>query len=104
MNTAHARQAFLSAVYDADTQRALAALNQGVDANAADPQTGLTALHIAVGTNNLVLTRILVEEWGAEIKPDRGGRWPTLIAAQCRVDNDLCDYIVQAEAKVLYPK
>nr|WP_208394397.1 ankyrin repeat domain-containing protein [Pseudochelatococcus lubricantis] len=92
----------MRAVYDADNRKAVAALKQGVDVNAMDPVMGLTALHIAVGTNNLALTRILVEEWGAEIKPDGRGRWPTLIAARCRVDTDLCDYIVQIEAKAYY--
>lgn len=103
MNTAHARQAFLSAVYGADTPKALLALNDGVDVNSADPLTGLTALHVAVGTNNLVLTRILVETWGAAIKADGRGRLPSVVAAECRVDERLGDYIVKAEAKALTP-
>jgi hypothetical protein len=93
--------ALLKAVYDADLDSTLAALDDGADVNAADPQTGLAALHIAIGTNNLTLTRILVEDWGAAIKPDGRGRWPTLIAAQCRVDEDLSDYVVEAEEKAL---
>jgi hypothetical protein len=46
------------------------------------------------------LTRYLIEEAGARIAPDRSGRWPTLIAAQCSVSEELGDYIVEAEAKV----
>lgn len=102
MNTAHAQKAFLAAVYNADNDKAVAALTRGVDVNAADPVMGLTALHIAVGTNNLTLTQILVEDWNAEFKADGTGRWPTLIAAEAEVDDDLSDYIVEAEAKAYY--
>lgn len=102
MNTAHAQKAFLAAVYYADNDKAVAALKRGVDVNATDPVMGLTALHIAVGTNNLTLTQILVEDWKAAFKPDGTGRWPTLIAAQARVDDALSDYIVEAEARAYY--
>ncbi len=103
MNTEHAEQAFLKAVYNADNDKAIAALKHGVDVNATDPIMGLTALHIAVGTNNLALTRILVEDWKAAMKPDGTGRWPTSIAAHARVDEALSDYIVEAEAKAVFP-
>lgn len=93
--------ALLRSAYAADMAGVIDALKQGADVNAADPVTGLTALHIAVGTNNLVLTRILVEDWHAVFKPDGRGRWPTLIAVQVRVDDVLADYIVEAEAKAL---
>lgn len=94
-------RALLKAVYDADFNEAVAALEAGADIDFADPDTGLAALHIAVGTNNLALTRELIEEWGAQIAPDGRGRWPTVIAARSRVDDDLADYIVEAEGKVL---
>jgi len=102
VNTVHAQKAFLSAVYNADNDKAVAALKQGVDVNATDPVMGLTALHLAVGTNNLTLTQILVEDWHAEFKPDGTGRWPTSIAAHARVDDALSNYIVEAEAKAYY--
>lgn len=94
-------RALLKAVYDADFNEAVAALEAGADIDFADPETGLAALHIAVGTNNLALTRLLIEEWGATIGPDGRGRWPTVIAARSGVDDDLSDYIVEAEAKAL---
>ena len=92
-----------AAAYRGDIDGVVAALEAGIDVNAVEPETGLSVLHIAVGTNRLSLTRLLIEEWGVDIKPDGRGRWPTLIAARCRVDEDLCDYIVDAEAKAYYP-
>lgn len=97
-------EALLRCAYDADINGVIAALKAGADVNAADPVMGLTALHIAVGTNNLALTRILVEDWKAGFKPDGTGRWPTSIAAHARVDEALCDYLVEAEEKALYPE
>lgn len=101
MNCNYTSIDFLRAVFDADNDKAVAALRSGVDVNAADPLTGLTALHLAVGTNNLPLTRVLVEDWNAAFKPDVRGRWPTLIAAQSRVGRKLSDYIVVAEDKAM---
>lgn len=92
----------LRAVYDADTKGVIAALEDGANVNAVDPSTGLSALHIAVGTNNLPLTQMLVEDWEAAFGPDARGRWPTMIAATCRVDEALADYIVEAESRTQY--
>jgi uncharacterized protein len=66
--------------------------------NEIDPITGLNALHIAVGRNNLEMTKLLVEA-GIEFIPDNEGRMPSLIAAICNVDDDLSDYILEAEQK-----
>ena len=88
----------LKAAYDADFDGAIAALESGADIDFVDPSTGLAALHIAAGTNQLALVRALIEEWGATIGPDGRGRWPSVIAARSRVDDDLCDLIVEAEA------
>lgn len=93
--------ALLKAAYAADTTAVIAALEDGADINAGDPLTGLTALHIAVGTNNLPLSRVLIEDWNASFGPDGKGRWPSVIAAECRVESDLADYIVEAEARHL---
>lgn len=95
-------RALLRAAYDADTKGVIAALEAGANVNAVDPATGLSALHIAVGTNNLPLTQILIEDWEAAFGPDRRGRWPTVIAATCRVDEALSDYIVEAESTAQY--
>lgn len=50
-------RALLKSAYDADFDRAVAALEAGGDVNFVDPSTGLAALHIAVGTNQLDLAR-----------------------------------------------
>lgn len=92
-------RALLRSAYAADTKGVIAALEDGADVNAADALTGLTALHIAVGTNNLHLTRILVEDWEASFGPDNRGRWPTYMAAEAQVDDALTDYILEAEVK-----
>lgn len=76
------------------------AVAAGANVNTVHEQTGLSALHIAVGSNNFALTRYLIEEANAEIGPDRSGRWPTIIAAECEVDAILSDYILEAEAHI----
>lgn len=75
------------------------AIRNGADVNAVHQQTGLTALHLAIGINHLPLVRFLIEEAGASVSPDRSGRWPSLIAAQCRVSEELGDYIVERESQ-----
>jgi ankyrin repeat protein len=64
----------------------------------ADDATGLTALHIAVGMNHLGAARLLVER-GASFLPDKRGRMPTTVAAECEVSDAMCDFIAEAEAK-----
>lgn len=91
----------LKAAYAADNAAVIAALEDGADVNTADAVTGLTALHIAVGTNNLPLARILVEDWAALFGPDGRGRWPSVIAAECQVEGSLADYVVEAESRFL---
>ena len=68
--------------------------------HAVDPATGMNALHIAVGRNNLRMTKILVEH-GAKFIPDAHGRFPSVIAAEMEVSDELADYIVEAEANAL---
>ncbi|MBN8997713.1 MAG: ankyrin repeat domain-containing protein [Rhizobiales bacterium] len=97
--TARINMNLLQAAYAGDLDGVQSAIAQGADADSVHEQTGLTALHIAVGTNNLAMTRYLIEDAGARIGPDRSGRWPTVIAAECRTSDELCDYIVEAEAK-----
>jgi len=100
-NAADIHAKLVNAAYDADMKGVMQALSAGADINYAMPKSGLTALHVAVGTNNLPLVRYLVEERGARFKPDRYGRWPTTMAAECRADGDLCDYIVEKEAEAI---
>jgi uncharacterized protein len=88
----------LGAAYSGDLTGVRDAVKQGADVDTVHGQTGLSPLHIAVGTNNLALTRYLLEEAGARLGPDKSGRWPTIIAAECEVDEVLSDYVLEAEA------
>ncbi|WP_217356913.1 ankyrin repeat domain-containing protein [Ruegeria sp. HKCCA4812] len=74
---------------------------KGLDVNMVDQSTGLSALHVAVGTNNLALTKKLVEEHGAAFFADKRGRWPSVIAIECEVSDELAVYIAEAEARFL---
>lgn len=67
-------RSFLKVAYPADFDGVIAALEAGADIDFADPGSGLAALHIAVGTNQVTLGRDLIEEWGATIGPDGRGR------------------------------
>lgn len=100
-NQASINSEFIHAASDGDLASVVRCALDGADVDAVDPSTGLQALHIAVGTNNLLMTRYLVEQCGASFGPDRSGRWPTIVAADCSVDNVVGDYIVEAEAAYL---
>ncbi|MHA6266350.1 ankyrin repeat domain-containing protein [Aliiroseovarius sp. CAU 1755] len=92
---------FLAMAYRGQTDDVLAALRGGADIAMTDEGTGLNALHLAVGTNNLRLTKALVEDHDPVFAADKFGRWPSLIAIECEVSDELSDYIVEAEAKFL---
>jgi len=91
----------LKAAHNGRMDHVKAALTEGANVGAADSLNGLTALHIAVGTNNLPLAKLLVEEWKAPFGPDGFGRWPSVVAAECCASEELCDYIVEQEAAAL---
>lgn len=93
--------ALRQAVRAGDVALARGALQQGADVNAVDEKSGLAALHLAIGFNDMDLARVLIEEGGAAFFPDRFGRWPSLIAAENRVDDALSLYIVEKEAGFL---
>ena len=88
----------LRAAYRGHIDRLDALLHQEELRTLSDPKTGLNLLHIAVGTNNLPLTRFLVEEIGIPFGPDAQGRWPTVVAAECGVSEAVNDYIVEKES------
>jgi uncharacterized protein len=94
-------EAFRRAVQAGDIPGTRGALQRGADVNEFDAATGLAALHLAVGYNDMALARVLIEEGGAAFFPDRFGRWPSLIAAENRVDDELSLYIVEKEAEFL---
>lgn len=79
-----------------DMQRAL---ERGADINAVDADTGLSALHIAVGSNDLSACRFLIEEHKAGFFADRFGRLPTVVAIDCRADDELFAFIAEKEAE-----
>lgn len=91
----------LRAAYGGDVTGIQEAMRQGADINAVHPETGLAALHMAVGANDLPLSRFLIEQCHARFFADKFGRWPTLIAAECQVDDALSDYIAEREAEFL---
>ncbi|MFA5947821.1 MAG: ankyrin repeat domain-containing protein [Candidatus Gracilibacteria bacterium] len=90
--------AFFAAVYDGDVAGASLFLDGGLAVDTKHASTGMSALHIAVGRNNLAMTRFLIER-GATFFPDAQGRLPSTIAGLCEVGEDLCDYIADAEAR-----
>jgi uncharacterized protein len=87
----------LESAYRGDAKLVEKLLEYGVSLDTADKLTGMTALHLAVGCNHLDVARILVER-GASFVLDKQGRMPTTIAAECEVSEELCDFIVEAEA------
>ena len=87
----------LESAYSGDIEVLDKLLKHGVSLDAADKVTGMTSLHLAVGRDHLDLARFLVER-GASFVPDRFGRMPTTIAAECEVSEVMCDFIVEAEA------
>ena len=95
---------FLECVWLGDTHKVHAVLNdpytRKTSLNQLDPTTGMNALHIAVGRNLLEITKLLIEA-GIEIIPDNEGRMPSLIAAIFHVNDELADYIYEAESRVL---
>lgn len=47
--------------------------------------------------------KYLIEEAGAQLRPDGYGRWPSVIAAQCRVSDAVSDFVVEREAVLDQP-
>ena len=93
-------RALIEAVYDGDDPHSIPDLIKAGDIDRTDPATGMTALHIAVGSNDLHMTQMLVEA-GAAFMPDAQGRMPSVIAAEMEVSEQLADYIYEAESRAL---
>ncbi len=91
----------LAAAFRGETETVLAAIADGKNVDFTDERTGLSALHIAVGSNNLPLTRALVETCNASFFSDRFGRWPSVVALECKAGDEMADYICHAEARFL---
>jgi uncharacterized protein len=93
----YGKSVLLQCAYNGDVSKVAALVSYGVPLETTHKFTGMTALHWAVGCNHLELVRFLVER-GASFVPDKQGRMPTTIAAECEVSEELCDFIVEAEA------
>ena len=65
-----------------------------------DPRTHMNALHLAVGRDDLEMTKLLVEA-GIKFIADGAGRMPSVIAVQMEVSEELADYIYEAEIHAL---
>jgi len=94
-------EAFRRAVHAGDIPGVRAALQRGADVNEPDAVTGMAALHLVTGLNDAAFVRFLIEEAGAAFFPDRFGRWPSLVAAENRVDDELSLYIAEKEAEYI---
>lgn len=99
--TARQVRGIIRAAFQGRNDDVLAALAEGAPVDTRHEKTGLTPLHIAVGSNNLKLAKLLVEQFSAPFGPDAFGRWPTTVAAECHADSELQDYIVETEAQYL---
>jgi uncharacterized protein len=93
-----AKDLLLESAYQGNIEAVESLLEDGVPIDTLHNVTGMTALHLAVGRNHLKLARILVEH-GASFVPDKQGRMPTTIAAECEVSEELSDFIAEAEAR-----
>ena len=92
-------QRAIRAAYRGDQNELESLLDSGYQVDKIDRLTGMAALHMAVGRNDLAMVKFLVEK-GASFFPDRHGRWPSTIASLCEVSEELCDFIAEAEARV----
>jgi ankyrin repeat protein len=95
-----AAPALIAAAFDGDLDAVRRILSGGADVNVTDPFSGLSALHIAAGRDDLAMCRLLIDH-NARFFADGFGRWPTIVAAECRVSVAVCDFIVEAEAAFL---
>lgn len=91
----------ISAAYAGRNRDVWAAIKEGAPVDTKEMGTGLTALHIAAGTNNLFLAVRLVEQFEASFLQDGFGRFPSTVAVECGVNEKLIDYIADAEAEYL---
>jgi hypothetical protein len=87
--------------FGGDINAIVSAMKNGADINFLHPGLRVTALHLSVAANDLLQTRLLVERYGAEFMPDGFGRWPSVVAIEAAVDDELQDYIAEREEQFL---
>lgn len=88
------------AAYMGDIYSLRKEIDSGFPIDRQDGRTGMSLLHVAVGRDDLDMAKFLIER-GAGFFVDGKGRWPTTVAAVCEVSEEMCDYIVEAEAKAV---
>lgn len=89
----------IKAAYMGDIRLMWAAKGMGANLGTAEADTGLTAVHIAAGIDDLAMLRYLIEEEKIGLSADRFGRWPSIVAAECRASVEVIEYLADAEAK-----
>ena len=101
MSISEANALLLRSAYSGQLKNVRKAIADGADVDFMPDDTGLAALHLAVGRSHFEVLKYLIEEAGATITQDGMGRWPTLIAGECQASDEVCDYIVEREAEAL---
>lgn len=94
-------ESMLAACFRGDMRALADAYMLGANFNAVDGATGLSALHIATGSNDYEMCQILIQSYGAGFFPDRFGRWPSVVALECGASEHLCVYIAEQEERYL---
>jgi hypothetical protein len=97
MLKANLTEAFFKAVYRSDLPAVIAAYEGGQDLNEVDEATGMAAIHIATGLDDIEIARFLIEH-RARFFPDARGRWPSIIGIECKVSDEMLDLVLEAEA------
>jgi len=90
--------ALFHAAYKGDRQAFENAVSKGANAHATD-SNGLNALHLAIAHNDFNFARFLITQHLLPLIPDRFGRWPSILACQCRADQEFIDYIADHESE-----
>lgn len=89
----------IKAAYLGDINLLWAAEAMEADLATSETDTGLAPVHIAAGSDNMRMLRYLIEEKQVPLGPDRFGRWPSIVAAECGASTEVVVYLAEAEAK-----
>ena len=90
-------QRYLRAAYEGDLHLVQQLIDENAWPDQPDEHTGLTALHIAAGTNNLELVDYLLDTVKLDIKSDAFSRFPSTVAIECQADPDIIDRLISVE-------
>lgn len=91
-------QEFLAAARIGDAARGARLLREGVDINACDPRTGLSALHYSAGARARPFIDLLESAPGLNrLVKDAKGRLPSALAFEIANDRDLGSALAEGE-------